>query len=198
MSAARAPFPERRGVSAFRQRLLTGVLHFIQPLARLYGRIEYGLTPWRRRGRGLALPVPLARSAWREEWESLEARTQTLASSLKRQQAAWSPGGDFDAWDFEVRGGLLSSSRLLSTVEEHGGGRQMVLFRAWPRLSAFALAAIGALGALALAAGIAGAWPAAGVLALIAGVTAVRAIWEAVLAMGAVSSAIAEYREAAK
>jgi len=36
------------------------------------------------------------------------------------------------------------------------------------------------------------------VLALIAGVTAVRAIWEAVLAMGAVSSAIAEYREAAK
>jgi len=198
ISAARAPFPERRGVSAFRRRLLTGVLHFIQPVARLYGRIEYGLTPWRRRGRGLALPVALAQSAWREEWESLEARTQTLASSLKRQEAAWSPGGDFDAWDFEVRGGLLSSSRLISTVEEHGGGRQMVLFRAWPRLSAFALAAIGALGALALAAGIAGAWPAAGVLALIAGLTAVRAIWEAVLAMGAVSSAIAEYREAAK
>ena len=72
----------------------------------------------------------------------------------------------------------------------------MVLFRAWPRLSAFALATIGAFAALALAAGIAGAWAAAGVLGLIAGVTVVRAIFEAGLAMGAVRSAIAEYREA--
>jgi hypothetical protein len=141
------------------------------------------LTPWRRRGRGLALPLRFTQSAWREEWQSLEGRTHTFARSLKRQEAAWRPGGDFDDWDFEVRGGLLSSARLLSTVEEHGGGMQMVRFRAWPRLSVFALAAFVGFGALALAAGVAGAWPAAVVLGLIAGLTAVRAMWEAGLAM---------------
>jgi hypothetical protein len=198
MSAARATFLGRRGINALRARLLTGILHFIQPIARLFGRIEYGLTPWRRRARGLALPLPLAQSAWREEGQSLEARTQAIAARLKHQEAAWSPGGDFDAWDFAVSGGLLASARLLSAVEEHGGGRQMVLFRAWPRFSAFALTAIVAFGALALAAGVAGAWPAAGVLGLIAGATALRAILEASLAMGAVGSAIAEYREAAE
>jgi GT2 family glycosyltransferase len=198
LSAAHAPFPGRPGVGAFRRRVLTGVLHFIQPIARLFGRIEYGLTPWRRRGRGLALPLAFAQSAWREEWQSLEARTQTLAGLLKRKEAAWSPGGDFDAWDFEVRGGLLSSARLLSSVEEHGGGRQMVLFRAWPRFSTFGLVAVCAFSALALAAGIAGAWFAAGALGLIAGLTAVRAIWETGLAMGALTSTMAEYREASK
>jgi ABC-type multidrug transport system fused ATPase/permease subunit/GT2 family glycosyltransferase len=198
MNAARATFPRRRGISVLCRRLLTCMLHATQPVARLFGRIQYGLTPWRRRGRGLALPLPRSQSAWREEWESPEARTQTLAAWLKRQEAAWSPGGDFDPWDFEVRGGLLSSARLLSTVEEHGWGRQLVRFRVWPRISAFALFAIGALGALALATAIAGAWPAAGALGLIAGLTAVRAIWEAGLAMGAANSAIRKYRKAAK
>jgi GT2 family glycosyltransferase len=198
VSAARATFPERRGVHAFRQRALTGFLHFVQPIARLFGRIEYGLAPWRQRGRGIAPPFAHEESAWRDEWQSLEARTQALGGLLKRQGAAWSPGGDFDVWDFEVRGGLLSSARLLSTVEEHGGGRQMVRFRARPRLSEFALIVIVAFAALTLAAGIAGAWPAAGALGLIAGLTVARVLWEAGLAMGAVRSAIAEYREASR
>jgi hypothetical protein len=42
-------------------------------------------------------------------------------------------GGDCDAWDFEVRAGGLSSVRVLLTIEEHGQGRQMIRFRAWPR-----------------------------------------------------------------
>jgi GT2 family glycosyltransferase len=198
MSAARATFPGRQGGSAFRRRVLTGLLPFIQPIARLFGRIEYGLTPWRRRGTGLALPLPLTKNAWREEWQSVEGRTQTLACSLKRQEAAWRSGGDFDDWDFEVRGGLLASARLRSTVEEHGGGKQMVRFRAWPQLSAFVVVTFVAFATLALAAAIGGAWFAAGVLGLIAALTAMRAIWEAGLAMGAVRTAIAGYREALK
>jgi len=198
LDASRATFPERRGVHVWRQHLLTGVLHVIQPIARLSGRLGYGLTPWRRRGRGLALPFAITETAWREEWQSIEARTQTIAGALKHQEAAWRPGGDFDAWDFEVRGGMLASARLLSSVEEHGGGHQLVLFRAWPDISNFALGVIGATGALALAAGIDGAWSAAAVLALIAGALTLRSIWEAALAMGAVKVTIAEYREAAK
>jgi len=198
LDAARATFSERRGVRAWPRHLLTGLLRVMQPIARLSGRIEYGLTPWRRRGRGLALPFAITESAWREEWQSIEARTQTLASALKQQEAAWRPGGDFDAWDFEVRGGMLSSARLLSSVEEHGGGRQLVLFRAWPEISNFALGLIGATSGLALAAGFDGAWAAAAVLALIAGAITLRSIWEAALAMGAVKVTIAEYQEAAQ
>jgi len=194
-SATRATFPGRAGPAALLRRLLTGGLHLIQPVARLSGRLEYGLTPWRRRGSGVALPLPRTESAWREEWDSLDGRAKTIAAALKRHEAAWRPGGDFDAWDFEVRGGLLASARLLSTVEEHGGGQQLVRFRSWPRLSAFGLVAIGAFASLALAAALAGTLTAAGVLASIAGVTAVRAIWEAAAATGAVRSAIAHYRE---
>ena len=197
-AAARATFPERAGARAWRQHLLTGVLHLVQPMARLSGRIEYGLTPWRRRGRGLALPFAFNESAWREEWQSIEARTQTIASSFKHQEAAWQPGGDFDAWDFEVRGGMFSSARLISSVEEHGGGHQLVLFRAWPEISNFALAVIGATSGLALAAGIDGAWSAAAVLALTAGAITLRSFWEAALALGVVKSTLWEYRDAAR
>jgi GT2 family glycosyltransferase len=197
LSAGHASFPGRRGIHALSRRLVTGVLYLIQPMARLSGRIEYGLTPWRHRGRGWAMPFPRAANAWREEWESPAQRTQMLIGSLKRQDAAWSPGGDFDTWDFEVRGGLLASARLLSTVEEHGGGQQMVRFRVRPRLSVFAIAVIVTFGVLALLAGVAGAWPATGVLALIAGFAVARAIWEAGSAIGAVNSTIVEYREGA-
>jgi GT2 family glycosyltransferase len=196
LSAARAPFPGR--VHPFRLRLLTGVLHFIQPIARLFGRIEYGLTPWRRRGRGVALPLPFVKSVWREEWQSVEARVKTLAGLLKQQDAAWSPGGDFDDWDFEVRGGVLASSRLLSTVEEHGGGRQMVRFRAWPRLSAFAFVAFVGVGALAGAGVLSGAWPAAVALGSIASLIALRTTWEGASAMGVLTSAIEQYSEASE
>src|SRR5262249_50731671 len=126
LAAARAVFPGRRGIRALAYRLLTGMLHVMQPVARLFGPIEHGLTPWRRRGRGVAWSFGFTQSVWREEWQSIEGRAQTIASSLKRQEAAWRPGGDFDFWDFEVRGGVLSSARLLSSVEEHGGGRQLV------------------------------------------------------------------------
>ena len=195
----RPTLPSRdAGRPPFRLRLLTGVLHLIQPIARLFGRIEYGLTPWRHRGRGVALPFPLVKSVWREEWQSLDARVQALAGSLKQQDAAWSPGGDFDDWDFEVRGGLLASSRLLSTVEEHGGGRQMVRFRAWTRLSAFTFVAFVGFGALAGAAALSGAWPAAVALGLIASLIALRVIWEGALAMGVLTSAIEQYREASE
>ena len=198
LAAVRAACPGRRGIRALRHRLLTGLLHLMQPIARLSGRIEHGLTPWRRRGHGLALPFAFTESAWREEWQSIEARTQAIASSLKRQEAAWRPSGDFDAWDFEVRAGMLSSARLLSSAEEHGGGHQLVLFRAWPEISNFALGGIGATSALALAAAIDGAWLAAALLALIAGAITLRSFSEAALAMGTVKSALAEYREAAK
>jgi hypothetical protein len=85
-------------------------------------------------------------------------------------------GGDFDRWDLELRGGLLGGVRILTAVEEHGHGRQLVRFgfrprptRGSPLLAAFfALAGIAA----ALGGAFAAAAVLAAVLALVVGVTA--------------------------
>src|SRR5438552_4084823 len=51
-SASRASFTSstRSRLSAFGQTALTALLYTLQPMARLYGRLCHGLTPWRRRG----------------------------------------------------------------------------------------------------------------------------------------------------
>src|SRR5439155_26530191 len=52
LSAVRARFADgpARWSARLRRPLLTAALHLMQPLARLRGRPNQGLTPWRRRG----------------------------------------------------------------------------------------------------------------------------------------------------
>lgn len=135
--AAIAAFPSARPMRArFSHRVVTTYLHFIQPIARLRGRLKTGLTPWRRRGpAGIALPIPRRRSLWVLKWRSLEDELCKLESSLQESDAVVSRGGDFDNWDLEVRGGILGSVRLRATVEEHGDNKQMFRLRCWPVLA---------------------------------------------------------------
>src|SRR5205085_10029400 len=66
LGAAHATFPPPLGgdrtprsrVAHARLRALTALLHLLQPLARLRGRQQHGLTPWRRVAGGFALPWP--------------------------------------------------------------------------------------------------------------------------------------------
>ena len=54
---------------------LTALLHLLQPLARLRGRLRSALTPWRRHGPGgFALPRAHTWNVWTEKWQSAEAR----------------------------------------------------------------------------------------------------------------------------
>jgi O-antigen biosynthesis protein len=134
ISGARASFPEPR---PSRHRLalrgLTALLHFLQPLARLRGRLRSALTPWRRHGPvRFAFPRPRTWSAWSERWQSPEDRLRRLESRLRLDARLVTCGGDYDPWDLEVRAGGLGAVRVLLTIEEHGQGRQMVRFRAWP------------------------------------------------------------------
>jgi GT2 family glycosyltransferase len=196
LSALRAPLsPRRRRTRRGRLRLLIATLHLVQPLARLSGRLEYGLSPWRTRGQGLLPPLPRRWEAWSETWHPLEERASLLADALRRQGAAWTRGGDYDRWDFEVRGGLFGSVRFISTLEEHGAGRQMARVRAWARTSVLAFSTVGIFGGLALAAATSGAWIAAGVLGLVAKMVVLRLAWEASRAMGIAGAAVASYRE---
>src|SRR5205823_14245820 len=63
--AARFAGPGRH----LRLRVLTGLLHVLQPLARLAGRVRAGLVPWRRPEVGrFALPRPRSEARWYETW----------------------------------------------------------------------------------------------------------------------------------
>jgi hypothetical protein len=171
---------------------LTAALHLLQPLARLRGRVRFGLTPWRRRGwQHLAFPRRRTTTCWSERWHAPEDRLRAIEGRLRDAGAAVRRGGDFDRWDLDVRGGLFGSGRLLMAIEEHGGGKQLIRCGAWPRWSGGAIVLMTLLATLAVTA-IADGAPVAG---LVLGVTAValglRALLECAAATGALARALA-------
>jgi O-antigen biosynthesis protein len=135
LAAERAFFTSeaRSRLAELKLRGLTAFLHLLQPLARLHGRLRWGLTPWRRPALGTALPRSREFVIWSEQWQSPEARLQAVEMLLRAEGVVAPRGGDFDRWDLEVRGGLLGAARLHMVTEEHGGGKQLVRFRVWPR-----------------------------------------------------------------
>lgn len=136
--AATATFPNENSsrIRRLKLRSITGLLHILQPMARLLGRLRYGLSPWRLRGKTLfAFPWPQTCKIWSERWQTPEQKLQSIEEGLKFQGAIVTRGGDFDHWDLNVRGGLLGSAQLRMTVEEHGAGRQYWRFLTYPRWS---------------------------------------------------------------
>jgi hypothetical protein len=110
-------------------------LHLLQPLARLRGRLDHGLTPWRYARRAdLAWPAPRTWTVWtmrrREPYEWVAA----IRDGLRRTGIAVTAAGAWDTWDLQVRGGALGGVRVALVYEEHGNGRQLVRLRAWPRV----------------------------------------------------------------
>jgi GT2 family glycosyltransferase len=125
------PRDRRTGVRA-----LVFALCMLQPMARLWGRMHHGLTPWRRRGpRVLTLPLPRRTSIWSEEWSSAHQWVERLAAALRDGPTQVVRGAGFDTWDLELRIGPLACARARVAVEEHGQGRQLVRVRTWPRYS---------------------------------------------------------------
>jgi hypothetical protein len=168
------------------------VLHLLQPAARLTGRLQHGLTPWRRRGRALHWLAPRARqwTVWSERWRAPSDRLSLVEEVLRRAGWRVRRGGDFDGWDLEVRSGALGGARLLAATEEHGAGRQLTRLRAWPRLSPGGLAAVAVLAGLAGGAFAEGARMVAVVLASAALAGTWRALWECGTAAAGFASAI--------
>lgn len=193
LGAARASFPSapRGRLTRWRLRLLTSALYLLQPLARLLGRWRAGLVPWRRRGvRGVTWPLPGAASLWSERWRSTTDWLATLDTALRATGASVRGGGDYDHWDLEARDGVLGTARALLVVEEHGGGRQLVRVRWWPRYSPSVLLLGLPLVALATGAAASGA-PSVGILfAALAVVLVLRALHECAVAIGALRRAL--------
>jgi hypothetical protein len=127
------------------------------------------LGPWNWRNFVRVVPLPTAHSIWSERWVAIESRLSQLNALLKEVGAATVLGGDFDPWDFSIHGGLFGTIRVVAMVEEHGNGRQLFRFRAWPKPPVAALGVLLALVALAAFAGLDHAWVAAALLGLTTG-----------------------------
>jgi GT2 family glycosyltransferase len=196
--ARRLPFLSVAPAERRRLRALTAFLHLMQPLARLIGRIKVGLTPWRKCGvaSGIALPLPWPKTfaIWSQQWRSSISWLESVEEGVKTLRTVIMRGGDFDAWDLEVRGGLLGSVRLLMAVEEHGGGNQYIRIRSWPHCTGAGILATLFFAGLGAAAAAAQAWFACGVLNAVAIVLMMRVLVECAAAMSTLR-AVLDHKE---
>jgi GT2 family glycosyltransferase len=167
LSAVHAEFPKTPVTLGQRvqRRLITACMHLAQPMARLIGRLRHGLTPWRRRSVGVAWPITVERTYWRESWRPPEEWVQALEKLVKAEGVAVRRGGDYDEWDLEVRCGTVGAARALLAIEEHGAGKQLGRWRLSPRPSIPWVIVAPALALCATVAALDGAWVAAFVLA---------------------------------
>jgi O-antigen biosynthesis protein len=195
LAGQRAAFPGgnigRRGTR--RKQALTAVLHLLQPAARLLGRLEHGLSPWRARGivRASVAQDTRAASLWSERWYAPEEWVARLETGIRDHGAVVVRGGDFDAWDLRVRGGLLGAVHGVVAAEEHGAGRQLVRFRNRGVVAPIVLASLTFLVVLTTLAVLDAAWPAVAALAALTLALAVRAYRETAHARAVWRSAIA-------
>ena len=192
LSASQACFttpPHSRG-ARLQLKCLTAFLHLLQPGARLYGRLRYGLTPWRQGAPWLSLPRRRTSAVWSERWQDAVARLQCLDTAMRQGGGVVVHGGEYDRWDLEVQGGLLGASRMLMAVEDHGAGTQFVRFRSWPRFSRVAVVLTLFFALLSAVAVEDRAWSAAAILATITVLLTLRTLDEAAGAEAVILRAI--------
>ena len=127
-----------------RWQAMISLLHFMEPLARDWGRLKGGLTPWRsaslsgalkrRISFSLAQLQPFGRSV---QWmyrggmgmERFSFLRRLLEKLRERKCAAgWNPATE--DWDLRARRGALSEAKLHVAVEHHGGPDRAARIRA--------------------------------------------------------------------
>ena len=200
ISAARTPIMWRhKGVARCGRWLVTSFLYLSQPLARLYGRVRHGLTPWRCRAPAqLRLPRRWSMAIWSEHWHEPEAWVRQMREAISREGICVTDGGPYDRWDLEVPGGALGQARLLIAVEDHGAGKQYVRLGFWPKCSAAGLTVIAFLASVAGTAATSVAWTAAIVFAVATAGVIGRVGQEAGRALAVLEQAVAELTKRAE
>ncbi|MHA1237112.1 MAG: glycosyltransferase [Candidatus Hodarchaeales archaeon] len=121
--------------------IVTSCLNLLQPIARLLGRVQNGLTPWRSNNNNarIVMPWPIKTSFWNENWIYPEDRLQSIEKYLIDNNFVVKRGDSFDNWDLEVRGGLFGSSTMLMESEDHEDGMQLSRFKITPKVSNFSV-----------------------------------------------------------
>lgn len=121
-----------------RWRAMIALLHFLEPVARDWGRLKGGLTPWRN----VTVRGAVSRaSAWwmgvqpfgrRVSWTcsgtmALEKYSLLEGLSKKLLQAGCAVGWNpmTEEWDIKARRGALVEAKLRAVIEHHGGARRL-------------------------------------------------------------------------
>jgi hypothetical protein len=193
LSAAHAHFTSRLASPSARLKMgaITGSLHLLQPLARLSGRLSYLGAPRQKCvASGLSLPQTRASKVWSELWRAPSEWLRSVEVALQKAGVVSLRGGDYNRWDIEVRGGMLGSARTLMAIEEHGGGKQLVRFRTWPRCSSAGVVVIALFALLSGGAALDRAWVASAILGAVAATLALRMLWECSVAATAVLNVV--------
>jgi hypothetical protein len=123
------------------------------------------------------VPGPRTFTIWSEQWEAPHTWLYALEAALRMDTSAVMRGRDVDRWDIEARRGRLGIVRLRMASEEHGQGKQRLLFRIWPYYSPPIVAVIGLFFVLSLAAALSHTWLVATTLGLVALVVGMAAGW---------------------
>ena len=151
----------------WKRRGLIALLHFLQPLARAWGRLRGGLGPFRLAGAPPGdgtvptdLPVRLhhglqrrlAFAFWGQAGQEKDVFLKRLMELLQASRCVTIPNSGWEAWDLRVNQGLVAGVRLLAAVEDHGGAKRLLRLRAhletppWLAGGLLALATLLALG----------------------------------------------------
>jgi glycosyltransferase involved in cell wall biosynthesis len=126
-------------------RTLIAVLHFLQPLARAWGRLRGGLGLFRPAGAPagdgstpIDLPVRLhyglrrglTLTYWGQGGQKKETFLKLLMERLQSGRCVTSPNSGWEPWDLHVSRGLTAVAILLAAVEDHGGPKRLLRLRA--------------------------------------------------------------------
>jgi GT2 family glycosyltransferase len=195
-SSSTAALTAGRGTRAYLKVFgISMILHLAQPVARLCGRIKFGLHPWRHRG---APPQVMFRaktvSIWSEAWRTPEEWLSHLQSKLRSEGTVCVAGGGYDDWDLEIQGGMLAAVRTRIAVEEHGAGLQMLRFRIWPRCSPTGFFASVLIAMISGTAAYDRSWVAAALLFSISVVMGGRILYECAHAMHKLTATLEHFK----
>ena len=133
------PYAPMSWTQRLRSRAMIAWLHLLEPLARDWGRLKGGLTPWRPTPRGVDSNLrasrwwqclhPLGRTV---RWDSpggAELEKHTFLTRLTKRLSTighavgWN--SEWQDWDLKIRRGALGEVLLRMVVEYHGGPRRM-------------------------------------------------------------------------
>ena len=119
---------------SLKYRVLITVLHLIQPMARLYGRLNHGLSPWRNRRFDFKMTLKNLKhrkliTHWSEEWNSTEYYMEHIEKRLIKLKTRVKRGGDFDAFDIQATNTLFCTTKGVLAIEEHGSNKQFLKFK---------------------------------------------------------------------
>jgi len=122
-----------------RWRATIALLNFLEPLARDWGRIKGGLTPWRS---VLHQPIQISRvSRWWQRLQPFRRRLkwfyrghvnfekhlflERLTKKMVSSGCAVGWNETWQSWDLKIRRGMLAEAELRLVIEHHGGPRRV-------------------------------------------------------------------------